>query len=146
MAKKSDLEIQMQERFERVGKLRWNKWYKKIRTIGLSRYLKGKEKENRLTLIARFRLGSEIRKGRYWEGEENRRCRICGWVEESWEHVVEVCIREGKGGGREEILEILEDDGREKSCMRKLLSRRREKEKKGGRTDGDRRTMVRQEE
>lgn len=99
-----------------------------------------------MTLIARFKLGSEIKKGRYWEGEEDRRCRICGWGEESWEHVVEVCMREGKGGGREEILEILEGDGRGESWMRKLLSRRREKEKKGGRTDEDRRTMDRQEE
>lgn len=64
-----------------------------------------------MTLIARFRLGSEMKEGRYWEGEEKRRCRICGWAKESWEHVVEVCMGEGKGGGKEEILEILEDDG-----------------------------------
>lgn len=57
MLKKRDLEIQMQERFERVNKSRWNKWYKEIRIIGLPRYLKEKGKENRLTLIARFRLG-----------------------------------------------------------------------------------------
>lgn len=47
----------MQERFEKVNKSRWNKWYKEIRIIGLPRYLKEKGKENRLTLIARLRLG-----------------------------------------------------------------------------------------
>lgn len=52
--------------------------------------------------IARFRLRSE---GRYWEVEE-KRCRLYGWAEESWEHVVEVCMGEGKSGGREEILKI----------------------------------------
>lgn len=42
-------------------------------------------------------------------------------------------------------MEMLEDDEREESWMRKLLSKRREREKKGRKTDGDRRTVDRQE-
>jgi len=28
--------------------------------------------------VARFRLGSEVRESKYWEGEEKKVCRICG--------------------------------------------------------------------
>lgn len=98
--------------------------------------LKGRGKENRMILITRFRLGSEMKKGRYWEGEKKRRYKICGWEKESWGHVVEMCMGEGIGGGKEEILEILEDDGRGE-CWMRVLSSRREREKKRGRTDED---------
>lgn len=69
---------------------------------------------------ARFRLESEIREGRYREVEEKRRCRLCGWAEEFWKHVVEVCIGKGKSGERKSILRILEDDGRGEGWMKKL--------------------------
>lgn len=45
--------------------------------------------------MARFRLGNEMREGWFWEREEDRICRMCGGVSESWEHVWEVC------GGRQ---------------------------------------------
>lgn len=48
---------------------------------------------------------------------------------------------EGRGGGREEILRILGDDGRRKSWMRQLLERRRKKEGEGGGRNGDGRTV-----
>jgi len=60
--------------------------------------LKEKRKEEKMIRVARFRLGNEMREGRYWEREEKRRCRLCGWAEETWEHVVEVCMREGEEG------------------------------------------------
>lgn len=31
-------DIEVQERFEKVQKSKWNGWYKEIRTIGLPRY------------------------------------------------------------------------------------------------------------
>lgn len=70
--------MQMQERFERVVKSRWNRWYRDIRTVGVPRYLRNNGKEKRLTMIARFRLESEMREGRYWERKEKRKCRIYG--------------------------------------------------------------------
>lgn len=54
----------------------------------MSRYLRKRGKEESIIRIARFRLGSEMREGRYWEAEEKRRCRLCGWELQSWEHVV----------------------------------------------------------
>lgn len=35
-------------------------------------------RESRWRRVARFRLGCEMRGGRYWEGKEERRCRLCG--------------------------------------------------------------------
>ena len=122
-----DREVQAQERFERIEKSRWNKWYKEIRTVGLPRYLKEYGKEERLVRIARFRLGNEMKEGRYWEREEERRCRLCGWELESWEHVVEICMGERERGGRERIREILEEDGRGESWMKRLQERREER-------------------
>ncbi|EZA46498.1 hypothetical protein X777_00096 [Ooceraea biroi] len=134
-----DKEVQQQERFERVQKSRWNKWYKEIGKIGLPRYLREGRKEERMIRIARFRLGNEMREGRFWEGEEKRRCRICEGEEESWEHVVEVCMGGGEMGGREGIRGILKDDGRGDGWMKRLQERRREVEgRRGG--DGRRRT------
>lgn len=54
-----------------------------------------------------------MREGRYWEEEEKRKCRICGWAEKTWKHLVEVCMREGEEGGKGKILEILDEDRRE---------------------------------
>lgn len=98
---KRDIEMQQQESFERVQKSRWNVWYKEVRILGAPRYLREKRKERRIIRIARFRLGSKMGGGRYWEQEEKRKCRICGWTKETWEHVVKICMREEEeGGGR----------------------------------------------
>lgn len=32
-------------------------------------------------------MGNEMRRERYWEEERKRVCRVCGWKEETWEHV-----------------------------------------------------------
>lgn len=34
--------------------------------------------ENRWRRVMRFRLGSEVREGRYWVVEERKVCRLCG--------------------------------------------------------------------
>lgn len=93
-----DIKMQQQEKFERVQKSKWNR-YKEMRVLGIPNYLKEKRKEGRMIRVARFRLESEMREGRYWEKEE-RRCRICGWAEETWEHLVEICMEGGEEGGR----------------------------------------------
>jgi len=48
-----------------------------VRVLGIPKYLKEKRKEERMIRMARFRLGNVMREGRYWEGEERRRCRLC---------------------------------------------------------------------
>ncbi|EZA62834.1 hypothetical protein X777_01148, partial [Ooceraea biroi] len=134
-----DLEIQQQERYGRIERSRWNRCYRELRTLDIPRYLKKAGKEGRMIRIARFRLGNEMREGRYWEREEDRRCRLCGWEEETWEHVVGVCKGEGGGGGTEEILGILKDDGSGEGWMKELQRRRIKSNvwgERGGRTDG----------
>lgn len=111
--KRRDVEVQQQERFERIQRSR-NGWYKEIRVLGVPMYLREKGKEKRMIRIARFRE------------REGRRCRICGWAEETWEHVMEVCMREKGVRGRERILEILDEDGRGEEWMKKLQRRRGE--------------------
>lgn len=51
-----------------------------------------------MSKIARFKLGNEIREGKYWKGDEERRCRLCGMESESWEHLLERCRKWWKGG------------------------------------------------
>lgn len=66
--------------------------------------------------MARFRVENEIRDGRYWLKREERLCRICGWDEKGWEHVLERCRREGEDEEirkeiYERIKETLAEDG-----------------------------------
>lgn len=65
-----------------------------------------------MTSIARFTLGCEMREERYWEGKEERKCRLCAW-EKTWEHVVEVCMREEEEG-EGKILSTLKEDGKKR--------------------------------
>lgn len=48
-----------------MQKSRWNIWYKEIRVLRVPRYLRKKGKERRMIRMARFKLGSEMRGGRY---------------------------------------------------------------------------------
>lgn len=79
---RADMERQERERAERIRESRYNKWYREIRVEGVQKYLKEEWKEER-------RLGNEMREGRYWEEQKNRMCRICGWEDKTWQHVME---------------------------------------------------------
>lgn len=74
--------------------------------------------ESRWKRVAIFRLGNEMREGRYWKEEEKRRCRLCGEERESWEHVWEECRawREGEGESWQEAYgRILREGERERA-------------------------------
>lgn len=43
--------------------------------------------ESRWRRVLRFRVGNEIREGKYWEEEGKRICRLCEEEIETWEHV-----------------------------------------------------------
>lgn len=76
-------------------------------------YLKKGWKEDRWKRVAKFRLGDGLRGSKYWEKEESRRCRVCGWGEETWEHVWEECTswrREKEW--QEMIYEVLGEGGK----------------------------------
>ena len=67
-----------EERWERKRDSEYNGWYKVVKGVGVPGYLKKGWGESRWQRVARFRLGNEMRGGRYWEKEEKRECRICG--------------------------------------------------------------------
>lgn len=72
-------------------------------------YLKKEWRESRWKRIARFRLGNEIREGRYWEEERKRVCRICEGEIETREHVWESC---GEWKGWQEAVKwVLGEEG-----------------------------------
>jgi len=66
------------ERWEKIRNSRYNKWYGRVKEKGVAEYLKRGWKEERWQRVARFRLGDGIRGSRYWEGKEERKCRVCG--------------------------------------------------------------------
>ncbi|XP_046142809.1 golgin subfamily A member 6-like protein 6 [Osmia bicornis bicornis] len=120
-----DRQIQEEERWERIMESRYNKWYKMIKEPGIPRYLEKGWREERWRRMARFRLGNEIKESEYWEKEDKRKCRVCGWEEETWEHIWERCARgkTRKEGWQEKVKELM-GGGREK-----------EPEEKGGRKE-----------
>jgi len=69
----------------------------------MPKYLRERKKKERMRRIARFRLGNEMKEGKYLEEEEKRRYRICGWEEKTWKHVMKVCMMEGEWGKRKNI-------------------------------------------
>lgn len=88
---------------------------------GVPGYLKKGWGDSRWQRVARFRLGNGMRGGRYWDEEEKRRCRVCGWGEESWEHVWEVCT--GRGGERdwqEMVDEVFWEEGEGEEWLRRI--------------------------
>lgn len=79
--------LQREERWKRIRETEYNKWYEKVKGMGVPGYLKRGWEEDRWQRVARYRLGNGMRGERYWMKEEDRKCRLCGWGEETWEHV-----------------------------------------------------------
>jgi len=127
---------QKEERWERIRNSRYNRWYASIKGEGIPGYLKQGWGESRWRRIARFRLGNEVREGRYWEEERIRECRLCGNGVESWEHVWGEC-RNWKEGGVESWQEacswVLGKNGEGKGWMREVEEERERME--GGRRE-----------
>jgi len=77
--------------------------------------------------MARFRLGNEVKEGRYWEEEKEKLCRLCGYEVETWEHVWEECKswKEGTGESWQEACSwVLGGDGGGETWMRELEEER----------------------
>jgi len=73
-----------EERWEKIKKAKYNRWYGWINGEGIPIYLRKSWGERRYRRIARFRLGNEMKKERYWKGEEERKCRFCESGVKSW--------------------------------------------------------------
>lgn len=94
---------------------------------GVPGYLKKGWGESRWKRVARFRLGSEVKESRYWEGEKLKRCRMCrGGGEESCEHVWEDCRewKEGGGSWQNAVDWVLREEGEGERWMRELERKR----------------------
>ncbi|EFN89124.1 hypothetical protein EAI_08591 [Harpegnathos saltator] len=104
---------QEEERWEKIRESRFNEGYGRVKGRGIPKYLKKGWGENRWRKIARFRLGCELKGGKYWEEEEKRRCRMRGGREETWKHIWEECTRWGEEKGWQEMEEdVLGEEGR----------------------------------
>jgi len=95
---KKEREMQREERRKQIMESKYNREYKWIMGEGVPGYLKKGWGESRWQRVAKYRLGNGMRGSRYWEGEENRSCRMCGNGSETWEHVWEVCRLGGRKG------------------------------------------------
>ena len=124
---KEDCRKQEEERREKIKDSRYNRWYREIRTEGIPKYLEAGWGEERYGRIARYRLGNEMKGGWYWEKQEERRCRMCGGEEETWEHVLERCAREEESerGIGEKIREILDEGGEGEEWMKRMERKRK---------------------
>lgn len=61
-------QIEGQEKWGKINKSKYNTWYKYLWCEGIPRYLGRRDKKKEWWgRIARFRLGNEMRIGRYWE-------------------------------------------------------------------------------
>ena len=117
--------LQEEERWRKIGESKYNAWYGRVKGVGVPGYLKKGWGEERWKRVVRLRLGNEMKAGRYWEGEEERRCRMCGQGEETWEHVWEVCSGWGtERGWQEAVMEVLGEEGEGEEWMKRLEERR----------------------
>ncbi|XP_011631492.1 golgin subfamily A member 6-like protein 1 [Pogonomyrmex barbatus] len=122
---------QEEERWERIRSSRYNKWYGRVKGRGVPEYLKRSWKGERWQRVARFRfrfrLGDGMKGGKYWEGEESRKCRVCREGEETWEHVWKKCTDWGlERGWQEMVEEVLGEEGKGEGWLKKLEMRKGE--------------------
>ena len=68
-----DKEMQKNERWQKIIDSKYNKC---IKEEGVPRCIKGKWSANRVRKLARYRLGNEVKEGRYWITGEERKCRL----------------------------------------------------------------------
>ena len=126
-----DIEVDEQERGEKVKKSRTCKNYERVN--GIPEYIRrcGRKKGKKMVQIARWRCGNEERGNKYWMKEEDRKCRLCDMEREDIEHLKKNCEYVNEKGGRN--LEVLNEDGRGYEWMRKIERLREEKDRKIGR-------------
>lgn len=87
-----EAEERERERWKKISGSKYNRWYKvKVKGERIPEYLKKGWGASRRRRMTRFRLSNKMRKGRYWESEKRRRCRLCGGEVQTWEHVWERC-------------------------------------------------------
>ncbi|KAK0169531.1 hypothetical protein PV328_011925 [Microctonus aethiopoides] len=101
-------------------------WYGAVKGVGIPGYLKKNWGESRWQRVAKYRLGGGMKGNKYWLKEEEKRCRVCGWGVESWEHVWDGCWEGGREKGWQEAVGVvLGDEGEGEDWLRLLEEWRR---------------------
>lgn len=125
---------------ENRGRSKYNRWYRKVKEDGIPGYLRKGWGESRWNRVARFRLENEIGKRKYWNGEGERFCRLCGEGIELWEHVWEEC-RDWELGEKEIWQKacrwVLGVEGEGKWWMRRLERERQAEGVERGKVKGE---------
>lgn len=115
-----------QERWKKIKDSRSAKDYQRWMIENRPKYLEMKGKKNKVKTIARFRCCNEWRGERYWEREEMKICRVCGYKEETWNHIKEECsTRTDLTDG-----DIMLRDGEGPAWMKRVYEKREEKRNK----------------
>ena len=129
--------IEEEERRKKLAESNYNRRYIEIRTRERPGYLKGKRKKKERNTIARYRCGNEIRAGRHWKAEEEKKCRICNEKEEDWVHIIKECEET-----KEEIefRDLMDENGGGYEVMKKIEKKREERRRKAEEERDRRRT------
>lgn len=111
-----------EERQKKIKESKSSKDYQRWKIEGRPKYLEMKGKKKKIMMIARFRCCNEWRGERYWETEERKICRTCGWMKETWQHLREECST------RTELTEedIMLKDREGITWMRQVYEKRKE--------------------
>lgn len=67
---------QREEREEKIREAKYNKWYKIVKEEQVPEYIREDRKEEKWRRIARFRMGNEMREGRYCMRVERERREV----------------------------------------------------------------------
>ena len=123
-----DIEVDEQERGEKVRRSRSCKNYERVH--GIPEYIRkcGRKEGKKMVKIAKWRCGNEERENKYWMKEEDRKCRLCGKEREDVEHLKKNCEYVKKKGGSN--LRVLNEDGRGYDWMMRIERLREEKNRK----------------
>lgn len=123
-----------EERWEKIRKSKFNKWYGRIKEKRVPGCLRKEWKKKRWQRMAKFRLRDGLTGNRYWEREEEKMCRVCKEGKETWKHIWEEFTNCGvEKGWQKMVNEVLgeEREGEEWYTELKKLDemRKRKKEK-----------------
>lgn len=62
----------------------------------------------------------------YWEGEEERKCRMCGVEKKNWKHVWEECTEWGVEKSWDKMVEVIQEkEGEGEEWLKKVEEWRR---------------------
>ena len=97
---------------------------------GLPKYLSNGCGEKRWMRIVRWRLRNELKESMYWEKDEKRKCRVCEWVEATWEYVGGEYMRgeDERRGWRRNVKKILGEEDVGEKWMKEVEKSRGVKE------------------